>query len=113
MVVMLTFRSMVGLLIGEIIMKALYKFYEVVIINSSRAALAEINGLKGAILGMVENDKGKWSYSIHILDTEECWDTTEDEIITTGQIMAREDFYDGQTVAVGVDSKTGEGKITS
>lgn len=93
--------------IGKTTMQALYKFYDVVLINSDRKALAEINGQKGSILGMAENDQGDWSYSVHVLKTEECWDLMESELEATGESMKREDFYDGGSVTVEVDAATG------
>lgn len=111
MEVMLMFLSMVALLIGNSTMRALYKFYEVVKIVSDRSALSEINGFEAAVLGMAENDDGKWCYAIHLLDSEEGWDVMEDELVSTGRMMSREDFYDGDSVTVEVDPLTGEGKL--
>ncbi|MEX2964090.1 Imm31 family immunity protein [Microbulbifer sp. TYP-18] len=92
-------------------MLALYDFYDVVLVKTDREALSEINGKKGAILGRAENDQGEWSYSVHIFESEECWDVMEAELESTGTAMAREDFYDGDSVIIEVDSKTGEGKL--
>jgi len=92
-------------------MQALHKFYDVVLINSERKTLAEIDGQKGSILGMAENDQGNWSYSVHMLNTEECWDVMESELEATGESMKREDFYDGDSVTVGVNAETGEGSF--
>ncbi len=92
-------------------MSALFNFYEVVQIVSDRPVLSEINGLDAAVLGMVENDDGKWCYAVHLLDSNDGWDVMENELISTGRMMTREDFYDGDSVIIIVDSSTGEGKL--
>lgn len=92
-------------------MKAIYKFYEVVKVVSNNSALSEINDHEAAVLGMVENDNGKWCYSVHLLDSGESWDVMENDLKSTGRMMLREDFYDGDSVTVGVDPLTGEGNI--
>ncbi len=92
-------------------MNSKFKFYEVVEVASDRPALSEINSLKGAILGMAQNSSGCWNYSVQIFETEECWDVGESELIRTGKRMKREDFYDGDSISVEVDGRTGDGKI--
>jgi len=104
---------MAVLLIDNSAMQALYKFYEVVKVVSNRAVLSEINGLEAAVLGMAKNDDDKWCYAIHLLDLEEGWDVMENELISTGRMMAREDFYSGDSMTIEVDSSTGEGKLKS
>ena len=105
------FLLMAVLLTGKGTMQALYKFYEVVKVVSSKPSLAEINGQEAAILGMAENDDSQWCYAIHILDSDEGWDVMENELAPTGRMMSREDFYDGDSVTVEVDPVTGEGKL--
>lgn len=97
--------------IGKTTMQALHKFYDVVLINSDRKSLAEINGQNGTILGMAENGQGDWSYSVYMLKTEECWDVMESELEATGESMKREDFYDGDSITVEVNVETGEGSF--
>ena len=92
-------------------MSAKYKFYEVVKVVSSNPDLAEINNQEAAIMGMVENNNSKWSYAVHILETEDGWDVDEEELQSTGRMMCESDFYDGESVTVVVDSKTGTGMI--
>lgn len=93
-------------------MSAKFTFYEVVEVKPERPALNEIAGLTGAILGMVENDDGNWVYAVHILDTDESWDIREAELVSTGKVMNRSDFYDeSDSVGVEVDYVTGEGKL--
>ena len=88
-----------------------FSFYEVVVIRSERPTLLEVNGLKGAVLGVSENEKNERSYSIQIFDLNESWSVRESELVSTGKMMAREDFYDGEKVSVIVDERTGEGKL--
>ncbi len=92
-------------------MQALYKFYEVVMIVSNKPSLAEINGEEAAIMGMAENDDGQWCYAVNILNSDDGWDVMESDLQSTGRMMSREDFYDGESVTVEVDSITGEGKF--
>lgn len=77
-----------------------FAFYEVVEIHPERPALREIEGLRGVVLGMVENDQGSWIYAIHILSSEESWDVCESEMVSIGEFMTREDFYDGGAIKV-------------
>ncbi|MFQ3245975.1 MAG: hypothetical protein ACI9SP_002624 [Arenicella sp.] len=92
---------------------AIYDFYEVVKVVTSRSELTEINGSEGAVLGMAQNDHGDWLYAVHILGSDEGWDVMENELVSTGKMMSREDFYDGESVVVEVDPITGEGKLKS
>ncbi|MBI3560324.1 MAG: immunity protein 31 [Gammaproteobacteria bacterium] len=87
-----------------------YDFYDVVNIATSCPKLDGINGLQGAIVGAAENDAGEWVYSVYIFESEECWEVMEAELSSTGKKMAREDFYDGESIKVIVDPVTGEGK---
>jgi len=93
--------------------KPQFDFYDVVRINSGRKALAEINGQNGSILGMAENDQGQWTYSVHMLETEESWSVMENELVATGDKMKRDDFYNGASVRVEVDKNTGKGILKS
>ncbi|WP_369601097.1 Imm31 family immunity protein [Hahella sp. SMD15-11] len=92
-------------------MQALYKFYEVVKVVSPKPTLSEINGQEAAILGMVQNDCGDWLYSVQMIESGEGWDVAENELKPTGRMMAREDFYGGDSVTVEVDPISGEGTI--
>lgn len=92
-------------------MAAKFSFYEVVEINPERPDLKEIEGLRGVVLGMVENEQGNWVYAVHMLSTEESWDVLESELISVGEFMTREDFYDGGSAKVEVDPETGEARL--
>ena len=92
-------------------MPAKFKFYEVVEISSDRPALREVDGKRGAILGMAENDDGSWGYAVCIFDEEIGYDVSEEELLTTGEMMKREDFYDGENITIIVDPETGEGSL--
>ena len=97
--------------IGKVMMRPLYKFYEVVKVVSNRTDLVEINGFEAFVLGMAENNTGDWCYAVHMLESDEGWDVMENELVSTGKMMSREDFYDGDSVTVVVDSFAGEGKV--
>lgn len=60
---------------------------------------------------MVQCDDGRWVYAVNLLESGDGWDFEESELATAGMVMKREDFYDGSSVSVLVDSKTGEGRI--
>lgn len=92
-------------------MQAIYKFYEVVKVLSPRPTLSEVNGLEAAILGMVQNDSGGLLYSVQMIESGEGWDVSENDLEPTGRMMAREDFYDGDSVIIEVDPISGEGAI--
>jgi hypothetical protein len=92
-------------------MKAKFRFYEVVDILGGRAEIAQVIGCRGAVLGMSECDDGRWIYSVSILETGESWVLDESELISTGTLMRREDFYDDSRFSVLVDPETGEGHI--
>ncbi|KDM90416.1 Imm31 family immunity protein [Photobacterium galatheae] len=91
-------------------MKGKFNFYEVVKINSKRSELSDANGLECAILGMAENDDGIYWYSVSSLIGEFSWDLREDELVSTGKTMKREDFYTGESITVSVN-QDGEGKL--
>ena len=58
-----------------------------------------------------QNDDGDWFYAVHLLDTDDGWDVMKEELVSTGNMMARKDFYDGDSVTVVVDPVSGEGKL--
>ncbi|WP_169719843.1 Imm31 family immunity protein [Zooshikella ganghwensis] len=89
----------------------MYKFYEVVKVVTSRSLLSEINGQEAAILGMAQNESGQWFYSVQILENDEGWDVMESELQATGRILTREDFYDGESLSIEVNSESGEGTL--
>ena len=90
----------------------LFQYYEVVKVVSENSTLREINGMTGAILGMAQNDNGEWSYGVQILETNENWDIRESDLVATGKLMKRGDFYDDSSVKVVVDPETGEGNMS-
>ncbi|QUJ69551.1 immunity protein 31 (plasmid) [Photobacterium sp. GJ3] len=91
-------------------MTSKFDYYEVVKVSSKRPELSEINGFDGAILGFAEDDDGIFWYAVDILTTGECWDVMENELISTGKMMSREDFYTGESISVSV-TQDGEGKL--
>lgn len=92
-------------------MAAKYNYYEVVEVISEKPENAEAVGLKGAILGMAE-EEGIWSYSVYLFDKNESWSFNESDLESTGQFKHKEDFYDGEIVHVITDPETGEGKLS-
>src|SRR3990167_1407905 len=94
-------------------MKNKFDFYEVVIIASTKPNLHKINGTKGVILGMAQNEKtGRWGYAISMYtDNGLCWHIMEEDLISTGEKAKKEDFYTGESVKIRVDLETGEGRL--
>ena len=79
-------------------MDAQFQFYEVVKISSDKSDLSDVDGCEGAVLGMTKNNK-IWNYAIAIFDLdEECWDIEEQDLLPTGKMMKREDFYKDEEV---------------
>lgn len=105
------YHWMAELHIGER-MNSLFKFYEVVKIGSKRDELKNLNGLEGTVLGMAKDENGNWSYSVHVDDIDVSYHLMEDEIVRTGRIRKKEDFYDGDSIRVRVNSVTGEGEVS-
>ena len=91
-------------------MTAKFSFYEVVEILPGRPAIAPVIGQRGAILGMAQCDDGRWVYAVQMLESGEGWDVEESELASTGVMMTREDFYEGDSISVEVDAETGEGR---
>jgi hypothetical protein len=85
---------------------AKFKYYEEVIIKSERKELKEINGKAGVIF----SDPTKDYIVVYITDLGEAWDVKSNELNSTGKFFKYEDFYDGSSISVKVDSK-GRGKI--
>ena len=92
-------------------MPAKFKFYEVVEISSDRSTLREIDGKRAAVLGMAEGESGDQRYAVFVLDEEICYDVSEEDLVPTGEMMRREDFYGGEGITVVVDPETGEGSL--
>lgn len=93
-------------------MKSKFNYYEIVNVKEIAFTINNgLNGLKGVVLGMAEDEKGNWGYAIHIYSMEEVWDLPEEYLESSGQFTSREEFYDGSNIEMKVDGKTGEGKI--
>ncbi len=102
-----------------------FKFYEVVKIQPQAGSL-DLSGLdlrkfdyqtlvgkKGVIMAMVQADNGDWLYevSLDVMDEKASYTIREQDLISTGIMKKREDFYTGESIRVRVDPKTGEGEI--
>ena len=88
-----------------------YEFYEVVRIEPKEHNLEHLRGQEGAILGMAEDDHGNWSYAVHLYGPREVWNLAEPNLVPTGRMDSRENFYDSASIHVEVDPQTNEGKI--
>ena len=88
-----------------------FEFYEVVVVDSTDPQKGSIHGERGVILGMAQNEYGGRGYAVHVFSQCVSWHVMEGELKSTGEFMKREDFYDGSSIRVEVDPKTGEGRI--
>ena len=93
-------------------LKPQFDFYEVVQVrNSEETDKLPVVGQEGAILGMAEEEEGRWNYAVFIYSLSECWHFGERELETTGKWDKKETFYDGSHITVLVDPDTGYGRI--
>jgi len=94
-------------------MKNQFEFYEVVVISENDDAdLRGLEGQRGAVLGMSQNDETKhWVYSVSLDSTGNLWNVGEENLEATGEAKSRSDFYSGESVKVKVDPETGEGSF--
>jgi hypothetical protein len=81
-----------------------FAFYEEIKVRPGRAGLEEISGELGAVVGSSE-DGGSWSYAVLIYSKGITWSVGTEDIVGTGRIRTREEFYDDTVIRV---SKDGE-----
>ncbi|MCW1916140.1 Imm31 family immunity protein [Luteolibacter sp. GHJ8] len=81
-----------------------FAFYEEVRVKAGRAGLEEVAGELGAVLGSSQ-DGERWSYAILIYSRGATWGADEDDLVSTGRIRTREEFYDGAAVRVSEDGQ--------
>ena len=92
-------------------MAAKFEFFEVVRIDAAPEESEELDGKTGPIVGMAESEDGRWTYSIYLENQGGAFIVNEDRLTSTGRFVKREDIYDGSSMRVAVDPKTGEGKL--
>lgn len=91
---------------------SLFEFYGVVEVVAGRPMIGAVVGHRGAVIGKAQNEEtGAWSYSVSMLESRESWSLRENEIVSTGLYMTRQDFYDGSSVKILSDPETGEGTL--
>lgn len=93
-------------------MESKYQFYEVVRVAPSFAGPQHVVGLEGAVLGMAQDEVGRWSYGVYLYKLERVWSFSQEDLEVTGVMDRRESFYDGPVITVVVDPWTGKGRIT-
>lgn len=81
-----------------------------------RVALHEtdstVAGYEGAVLGMVQDEQGQWTYGVFFEHLGQMVILPEASLEATGEFGRRQDFYDDtKTIRVVVDPKTGEGRL--
>lgn len=82
-----------------------FQFYEIVRVVSRNDELTEIQGQRGAILGMSEDVDNTVRYGVFIFRDEICWNLDEDDLEAADECARREDFYDGTSIHVQVDEE--------
>ena len=93
-------------------MRNKFEFYDIVTVKSDKPTLKKINGCKGVIRGMAQNEETlKWGYGVLVYQEEEVWHVMEEDLQSTGRKANPENYYTGQSIKVIVDPKTGEGKL--
>ena len=92
-------------------MAAKFEFFEVVKITSKPEGYEHLQGKEGPVVGKAECDDGRWTYSVSLAELGENFSLYEDELSSTGKFVKREDIYDGFSIKVSVDPRTGEGKL--
>ena len=90
-----------------------FDFFEIVKVNSKYTRDTGIVGLEGTVLGMAENDDGVWGYAVHLDKFNRLWDFMEWQLEPTGRKDDPKKFYDGTSIKVKVDPKTGKGSIST
>jgi hypothetical protein len=75
-----------------------FQFYEVVQVLPNSPELAEIHGETGAILGISEQGEPEYGYGVFIDRDETVWSVAESDLVSTGVMMQRADFYDDSVV---------------
>jgi hypothetical protein len=83
-------------------MSSPFQFYEIVRVNSNEPTVKQINGLEGTILGFSEG-KDRVSYSVFIHKLNETWFLSGNDLISTGKMDKRGNFYDGSRLTVSTD----------
>lgn len=99
-------------------MKNKFKFYEVVEVRPKNGYLnldglttkdfnfQSLIGIRGSILGMVQDDRGEWLYDIRFPSKNNRYTIRENDLISTGIFKKREDFYVNESIKVHVDLKS-------
>lgn len=84
--------------------KPLFSFYELVIIASEDHELEAINGEQGVIFAQSEDRNAPAEYGVYVFRDEEVWTVAESDLISTGILTKRENYYAHQlSVGVSVD----------
>ena len=85
--------------------KPQFDFYEVVRIRTSDPQKLQLNGEKGAVLGITETEDHTepFLYAVSIDSLKECWCFFEGELEQTGERRSRSDYFSGKSIRVVVD----------
>ena len=87
-----------------------FEFFEIVRVDGEPEGLEYLCGKAGPVLGKAECDDGSWTYAVYLEDLGESFSLSEDDLSGTGRFVRREDIYDGSSIRVPVNPKTGDGK---
>jgi hypothetical protein len=86
---------------------AKFQFYEKVLLPSTEGSVAT-----GFVMGRCQDDNRRWHYSVHVVGTATSCMYCEDDLVSTGEVGSREDFYDGSSIRVTVNGR-GEGALAT
>lgn len=65
------------------------------------------------VLGISEDEKGRFHYAVSKLTGGKTWMVSEQALIATGEKVERSDMYSDIVVTVRVNQETGEGSIAN
>lgn len=87
-----------------------FTYFEVVRVEprvGSDAELEELRGLVGAVLGWSADASSRWprAYVVHLDELDRSWTLDADDLVSTGDVRRREDYYDGSSVRVSGDGE--------
>lgn len=90
-------------------MTSKFNFFENVCLKGLEKEFVYLNNKQGCILGMSEDDKNNWYYSV-VIENGETFSFKENELESLGTFAKREDYYSGESIRIGV-TKEGKGYI--
>jgi|GEM_PF-1466724 len=83
-----------------------FSLFENVIVATHDRAKRYLNGQEGTVLGRANSDDGEiWLYSVSLKSQRCVWSFFQEELQSTGSYSDPDEFFDGSSVRVQVDSE--------